>query len=51
MAIAAALALQTTLASFVPETAAIDLVLIVVVYLSLSFGPDDRDRWPARWPG
>jgi rod shape-determining protein MreD len=39
MAIAAALALQTTLTSFVPETAAIDLVLIVVVYLSLSFGP------------
>jgi len=39
MAIAAALALQTTLTSFVPETAAIDLVLIVVVYLALSFGP------------
>jgi rod shape-determining protein MreD len=39
MAIAAALALQTTLTSFVPETAAIDLVSIVVVYLSLSFGP------------
>ena len=38
-AIAAALALQTTLTSFVPQTAAIDLVLIVVVYLSLSFGP------------
>ena len=43
MAIAAALALQTTLTSFVPETAAIDLVLVVVVYLALTFGPDDRD--------
>ena len=39
VAIAAALVLQTTLTSFVPQTAAIDLVLIVVVYLSLSFGP------------
>jgi rod shape-determining protein MreD len=38
-AIAAALLLQTTLTSFVPQTAAIDLVLIVVVYVSLSFGP------------
>ena len=39
VAIAAALVLQTTLTSFVPQTAAIDLVLIVVVYVSLSFGP------------
>jgi rod shape-determining protein MreD len=39
VALAAALALQTTLTSFVPQTAAIDFVLIVVVYLSLSFGP------------
>jgi rod shape-determining protein MreD len=39
VAIAAALVLQTTLTSFVPQTAAIDLVLIVVVYVALSFGP------------
>ena len=39
VAIAAALVLQTTLTSFLPQTAAIDLVLIVVVYVSLSFGP------------
>jgi rod shape-determining protein MreD len=39
LAIATALVLQTTLTSFVPQTAAIDLVLIVVVYVSLSFGP------------
>jgi len=39
VAIAAALVLQTTLTSLVPQTAAIDLVLIVVVYVSLSFGP------------
>jgi len=39
VAIAAALVLQTTLTSFVPQIAAIDLVLIVVVYVSLSFGP------------
>jgi rod shape-determining protein MreD len=37
--IAVALALQTTLTSYVRETAALDLVLIVVVYLSLSSGP------------
>jgi rod shape-determining protein MreD len=37
--IAVALALQTTLTSFVRETAALDLVLIVVVYLSLTSGP------------
>jgi rod shape-determining protein MreD len=40
VAIAAALALQTTLASLVIRgTAALDLVLIVVVYLGLVFGP------------
>ena len=39
-AIAAALALQTTLTSLVIRgTAALDLVLIVVVYIALSFGP------------
>lgn len=39
-AIAAALALQTTLASLVIRgTAALDLVLIVVVYLALTSGP------------
>ena len=39
-AIAAALALQTTLASLVIRgTAALDLVLIVVVYIALMFGP------------
>lgn len=38
-ALAAALVVQTTLTTFVPRTAAIDFVLIVVVYLSLSFGP------------
>lgn len=39
-AIAAALALQTTLASLVMRgTAALDLVLVVVVYLSLISGP------------
>jgi rod shape-determining protein MreD len=37
--IAVALALQTTLTSYVRETATLDLVLIVVVYLSLSSGP------------
>lgn len=40
IAIALALALQTTLARFlVGGTAAIDLVLVVVVYVALSFGP------------
>ena len=40
VAIAAALALQTTLASLVIRgTAALDLVLIVVVYVSLVSGP------------
>ena len=40
LAIAAALALQTTLASLVIRgTAALDLVLIVVVYLALITGP------------
>ena len=40
VAIAAALALQTTLASLVVRgTAALDLVLIVVVYLALVSGP------------
>jgi rod shape-determining protein MreD len=39
-AIVAALALQTTLASLVIRgMAALDLVLIVVVYIALSFGP------------
>jgi rod shape-determining protein MreD len=38
-ALAAALALQTTLTSYVRETAALDFVLIVVVYLSLTSGP------------
>jgi rod shape-determining protein MreD len=40
IAIALALALQTTLARFVVGgTTAIDLVLVVVVYVALSFGP------------
>src|SRR5262249_57117285 len=40
MAIAVALALQTTLARFVIRgTVAIDLVLVVVVYLALTSGP------------
>jgi rod shape-determining protein MreD len=39
VAIAAALVVQTTLTPFVPQTSAIDFVLIVVVYLALSFGP------------
>ena len=37
--IAGALALQTTLTAYVRETATLDLVLIVVVYLSLTSGP------------
>jgi len=39
LAIAAALALQTTLTTFVRGTAALDFVLIVVVYLALTSGP------------
>ena len=40
VAVAAALALQTTLARFVIRgTAAVDLVLVVVVYLALTSGP------------
>jgi rod shape-determining protein MreD len=38
-ALAAALALQTTLTTYVRETATLDFVLIVVVYLSLTSGP------------
>jgi rod shape-determining protein MreD len=38
-AVAAALALQTTLTTFARDTAALDFVLIVVVYLSLTSGP------------
>lgn len=38
-ALTVALALQTTLTTFVRETAALDFVLIVVVYLSLTSGP------------
>lgn len=39
LGIAAALALQTTLSSFVRGTAALDFVLIVVVYVALTSGP------------
>ena len=40
LAVAAALALQTTLARFlVRGTVAVDLVLVVVVYLALTMGP------------
>lgn len=38
-ALVVALALQTTLTTYVRETAALDFVLIVVVYLSLTSGP------------
>jgi rod shape-determining protein MreD len=38
-ALAAALALQTTLTTYVRETATLDFVLIAVVYLSLTSGP------------
>jgi rod shape-determining protein MreD len=38
-ALAAALALQTTLTTYVRETSTLDFVLIVVVYLSLTSGP------------
>lgn len=38
-ALTVALALQTTLTTFVRETATLDFVLIVVVYLSLTSGP------------
>jgi rod shape-determining protein MreD len=37
--LAIALALQTTLTAYVQETATLDFVLIVVVYLSLTAGP------------
>lgn len=39
LAIAAALALQTTLTTFVRGTATLDFVLVVVVYLALTAGP------------
>jgi rod shape-determining protein MreD len=40
LAVAAALALQTTLARFIVRgTVAVDLVLVVVVYLALTMGP------------
>ena len=40
LAVSAALALQTTLARFVPRgTVALDLVLVVVVYVALRWGP------------
>ncbi|HVH28452.1 MAG TPA: rod shape-determining protein MreD [Vicinamibacterales bacterium] len=39
LAVAAALALQTTLARYVRGTAAVDLVLVVVVYVALALGP------------
>jgi rod shape-determining protein MreD len=40
LAVAAALALQTTLARFVVRgTVAVDLVLVVVVYVALTWGP------------
>jgi rod shape-determining protein MreD len=38
-ALAVALALQTSLTTYVRETATLDFVLIVVVYLSLTSGP------------
>lgn len=50
-AIVIALALQTTLAGVVIRgTAAIDLVLIVVVYIALRSVPWPG-WWAARWPG
>ena len=39
LAVAAALALQTTLARYVRGTIAVNLVLVVVVYVSLMMGP------------
>ena len=40
LAVAAALALQTTLARFIVRgTVAVDLVLVVVVYIALALGP------------
>lgn len=39
LAVAAALALQTTLARYVRGTVALDLVLVVVVYVALTSGP------------
>ncbi len=37
--VVAALVLQTTLSGLLPETATLDLVLVVVVYLALTSGP------------
>ena len=39
IAVVAALALQTTLARYVRGSAAVDLVLVVVVYVALTYGP------------
>jgi rod shape-determining protein MreD len=39
LGVAAALALQTTLARYVRGTAAVDLVLVLVVYVALTSGP------------
>jgi rod shape-determining protein MreD len=39
VAVAAALALQTTLGRYMRGTAAVDLVLVVVVYVALTAGP------------
>lgn len=39
VAVVAALVLQTTLSGLLPETAMLDLVLVVVVYLALTSGP------------
>jgi rod shape-determining protein MreD len=39
IAVVAALALQTTLAKYVRGSAAVDLVLVVVVYVALTYGP------------
>ena len=39
LAVAAALALQTTLARYARGTAAVDLVLVAVVYVALALGP------------
>ena len=39
LAVAVALALQTTLARYLRGTAAVDLVLVVVVYVALTWGP------------
>jgi rod shape-determining protein MreD len=39
LAVAVALALQTTLARYLRGSAAVDLVLVVVVYVALTWGP------------